>query len=216
MFTFTISGLTISNLPWFMHLTFQVPMQYCSIQHWTLLSPPDASTAGHYFHFGPASSLSGSSSPFFRSSILDTYWPGAHFPVSYIFVFSYRSGGSQGKNTEMVCHSLIQWTMFCQNSPPWPVCLGWLCIAVITKNGKEEEKQLNIYFIGSLYVFKNVWKCVMFSKCKVDGTAYKYLLLPQGLKFFWDNLIGPSLTLSSLYFPVCWIVVLKKLILIGG
>ena len=25
----------------------------------------------------------------------------------------------------MVCHSLLQWTTFCQNSPPWPVCLGW-------------------------------------------------------------------------------------------
>ena len=25
---------------------------------------------------------------------------------------------SQGKNTEVVCHSLLQWTTFCQNSPP--------------------------------------------------------------------------------------------------
>ena len=25
----------------------------------------------------------------------------------------------------MVCHSLLQWTTFCQTSPPWPVCLGW-------------------------------------------------------------------------------------------
>ena len=24
----------------------------------------------------------------------------------------------------MVCHSLLQWTTFCQNSPPWPVQLG--------------------------------------------------------------------------------------------
>ena len=24
--------------------------------------------------------------------------------------------GSQGKNTEVVCHSLLQWTTFCQNS----------------------------------------------------------------------------------------------------
>ena len=28
-FTLAISCLTISNLPWFMDLTFQVPMQYC-------------------------------------------------------------------------------------------------------------------------------------------------------------------------------------------
>ena len=40
-------------------------------------------------------------------------------------VFSYCSWGSQGKNTKVVCHSLFQWTTFCQTSPPWPVCLGW-------------------------------------------------------------------------------------------
>ena len=32
--------------------------------------------------------------------------------------FSYCSWGSQGKNTEVVCHSLLQWTTFCQTSPP--------------------------------------------------------------------------------------------------
>ena len=25
----------------------------------------------------------------------------------------------------MVCHSLLQWTTFCQTSPPWPASLGW-------------------------------------------------------------------------------------------
>ena len=25
----------------------------------------------------------------------------------------------------MVCHSLLQWTTFFQNSPSWPICLGW-------------------------------------------------------------------------------------------
>ena len=34
-----------SSLPWFMDLTFQVPMQYCSLQHQTLLSPPDTFTS---------------------------------------------------------------------------------------------------------------------------------------------------------------------------
>ena len=28
-----------------------------------------------------------------------------------------------------VCHSLLQWTTFCQNSPLWPVRLGWPCMA---------------------------------------------------------------------------------------
>ena len=34
MFTLAISCLTSSNLPWFMDLTFQVPIQYCSLQLW--------------------------------------------------------------------------------------------------------------------------------------------------------------------------------------
>ena len=38
---------------------------------------------------------------------------------------SYSSWGSQGKNTEVVCNSLLQWTTVCQTSPPWPVRLGW-------------------------------------------------------------------------------------------
>ena len=37
----------------------------------------------------------------------------------------YYSWSSQGKNTKVVCHSLLQWTTFCQTSPPWPVGLGW-------------------------------------------------------------------------------------------
>ena len=48
-----------------------------------------------------------------------------HLSVLYLFAFSYCSWGSQGKNTELVCHSLLQWTTFCQNFPPWPVSLGW-------------------------------------------------------------------------------------------
>ena len=32
-------------------------MQYCSLQHWTLLSPPDTSTTGQCFCFGSISSF---------------------------------------------------------------------------------------------------------------------------------------------------------------
>ena len=57
IFTLAISYLTTSNLPLFMDLTFQVPMQYCYLQHQTLLSPPDTSSAGCCFHSGSASSF---------------------------------------------------------------------------------------------------------------------------------------------------------------
>ena len=49
--------LTTSNIPWFMDLTFQVPMQYCSLQHQTLLPSPVTSTTGHCFLFVFVSSL---------------------------------------------------------------------------------------------------------------------------------------------------------------
>ena len=52
MLTLAISCLITSNLPWFMDLTFQVPMQYCSLQHQTLLLSPVLSTTGCCFCFG--------------------------------------------------------------------------------------------------------------------------------------------------------------------
>ena len=126
MFTLAISCLTTSNLPWFMDLTFQVLMQYCSLQHRTLLQLPVTSTAGCCFWFG-------SISLFFLELFL--HWSpehtghiptwGVHVSVSYLIAFSYCSWGSQGKNTEVVCHSLLLWTTFCQTSPPWPARLGW-------------------------------------------------------------------------------------------
>ena len=51
-FTLAISCLITSNLPWFMDLTFQIQMQYCSLQHWTLLPSPVTSTTGYCFCFG--------------------------------------------------------------------------------------------------------------------------------------------------------------------
>ena len=56
-FTLAISCLTTSNLPWFMDLTFLVPIQYCSLQHRTLLPWPVTSTTGCCFCFGSVSSF---------------------------------------------------------------------------------------------------------------------------------------------------------------
>ena len=129
-FTLAISCLTTSSLPWFMDLTFQVPMQYCSLQHRTLLLSPVTSTTGCCFCFSSIPS-------FFLELFLHwspvAYWApneclwtwGVPLLVSYHFAFSYCSWGSQGKNTEVVCYSLLQWTTFCQTSPPWPAHLGW-------------------------------------------------------------------------------------------
>ena len=52
-----VSCLTTSNLPWFVDLTFQVPMQYYSLQHRTLPPSPGTSTTGGCFCFGSVSSF---------------------------------------------------------------------------------------------------------------------------------------------------------------
>ena len=57
VFTLAISCLITSNLPWFTGLTFQDPMQYCSLQHRTLLPSPVTSTTEHCVHSGSASSF---------------------------------------------------------------------------------------------------------------------------------------------------------------
>ena len=50
-FTLAISCLTTPNLPWFIDITFQIPGQYCSLQHRTLLLSPVTSTTGYCFCF---------------------------------------------------------------------------------------------------------------------------------------------------------------------
>ena len=68
--------------------------------------------------------LSGVSSPLISSSIPDICRLGEFIFQCPVFL-DICSWGSQGKNTEVVCHSILQLTSFCQNSPPRPVHLGW-------------------------------------------------------------------------------------------
>ena len=82
-----------------------------------------------HIHFGPAASfflellvtgICSSPAAYWTSSNLG----GSSFSVM-CFAFSYCSWGSHGKSTGVGCHFLLQQTMFCQNSPLWPICLGW-------------------------------------------------------------------------------------------
>ena len=112
MFTLGISCLTTSNSPWFIDLTYQVTMQYCSLQHWTLLSPPDTSAEQliplwpNCFIFTGAIS---NCSLLFPSNILNTFQPGELiFWCHIFFCFSCCPWGSLGKNTVVGCHFLHQ------------------------------------------------------------------------------------------------------------
>ena len=78
-FTLATSCLITSNLPWFMDLTFQVPMQYCSLQHWTSLPSPVTTGLIHnwvlFLLWLHLFILSGVISPLNSSSILGIYRP---------------------------------------------------------------------------------------------------------------------------------------------
>ena len=65
---------------------------------------------------------------------MSVLWNGPH--VCWLSIFSLKglgssfclyilSWGSHSKNTGEVCHSLLQWAMFCQNSPLWHIHPGW-------------------------------------------------------------------------------------------
>ena len=134
MFTLAISCLATSNFPWFMDLTFQVPMQYCSLQHRT------TSITSHIHSwvllllwlclFIP----SGVISPLFSSSILDTYRPGEFIFQCPIFLPSHTVYGVlKARILKRFSIPFLQRTTFCQKSPAWPVCLGgptWACLIV--------------------------------------------------------------------------------------
>ena len=105
-FTLAISCLTTSNLPWFMDLTFQVPT---NIALYSI-----GSCFYHQSHpqvvivFALAPSLHSFCSYFstdLQQHIGHLMTWGVPFLISYHFAFSYCSWGSQGKNTEVVCHS---------------------------------------------------------------------------------------------------------------
>ena len=112
-FTLAISCLTTSSLPWFMDLTFQAPMQYCSLQHRTLLLSPVTSTDGYCFCYGSIPS-------FFLELFLHwspvAYWTPADLGSSSFIVLSYWLYilliGFSRQEYWSDCRSLLQWTTF--------------------------------------------------------------------------------------------------------
>ena len=126
MFILAISCLTTSNLPCFMDQTFQFPMQNYSLQQRTLLPSPVPFTTRCCFCFG--------SSPSFFVELFLHWFPVAYWAPTDLgtstfsvlsFCLSYCSWDSQEKNTEVVCHFLLQCSTFCQTSPTWHFRLGW-------------------------------------------------------------------------------------------
>ena len=124
-FTLAISCLTTSNLLWFVDLTFQVPMQYCSLQHQTLLLSPVTPTTGYCFCFGSIPSFSGVISPLISSSLLFTYQPGEFIIQCPMFLPFHTVHGVLKALILKWFAILISSGLHFVVSPPRPIHLGW-------------------------------------------------------------------------------------------
>ena len=123
--THAISCLTTSNLPWFMDPTFQVPMQYCSLQHQSLLSSPIISTTGCCFYLGSIYSFFLEFfSPLISRSILGTYWPGEFiFQCPIILPFHTVHGVVKARILKWFAISFSSGTCFVRTLPHDPSVL---------------------------------------------------------------------------------------------
>ena len=90
--------------------------------------------------------------------------------------------GSQGKNTEVVCHSLLQWTTFCQTSPPWPSCFGWPHMAWLS----FIELDKAVVHVIRLTSFLWLWfqcVCPLMPSCNTYCLTWVSLTLDMGYLF---------------------------------
>ena len=101
-------------------------MQYCSLQHQTLLLSPVTSTSVYCFCLDSITS-------FFLELFLQqspvayrapTDLGRSSFSILSLCLFILFMGFSRQEYWSG-SHSLHQWTTFCQTSPPWPIHLGW-------------------------------------------------------------------------------------------
>lgn len=88
----------------------------------------------------------------FPSSIMDTSWPGAHLPVSYLLNFhTVCSFSWQEYWSDFPFPS--PWTTFCQNSSWWPVCLYWVKQALSPWQGCDLwDKSIGTFKYNSLFI----------------------------------------------------------------
>ena len=155
MFTFTlaISCLTTSNLPWFIDLTFQVPMQYCSL-HRTLLLSSVTSTTGCCFPFGSVSSFF---LELFLCSSPVANWTSTNLEdTSSGVIFFCLSWGSRGKKQEWFAIPFFSRSCFVR-------CVYvFFYLSMFSSLGRqggmdEVQSRMLSKHVGQALVFKRYW-----------------------------------------------------------
>ena len=125
MFTLAISCLTTSNLPGFMDLTFQVPMQYCSLEHGPCITSHIHNWALFSLLLG-LFILSGVISLLFSNRILGSYWPGEFiFQINIFFPFHTVYGVLKARILKLFAIPFSRGPCFVRTLHHDPSVLGW-------------------------------------------------------------------------------------------
>ena len=144
-------------------------MQYCSLQHQILLLSPVPFTTGCCFCFGSIPS-------FFLELFLlwspVAYWAPTDLGSSSFSVLSFGFfilfiGFARQS------HSLLQWTTFCQTSPPWPARLGWPYTAWLIVSFMLVHTHLVPQDFSPLW--KTWWCSVVSFNSNVDALVFFFL-----------------------------------------
>ena len=168
-FTLSISCFTTCNVPdsWIrtlihaIYLTLQVPMQYCSLQHQTLLSPPETSTTGCCFPLLLSLFIpSGAISLPFSSSILGTYWPGEFIvqcPIFFcLFILSLVSSKQESWSVlpfpSPVDHILSELSS--------RTCPSWVALHDVAHSFLELDKAVSMWLVWVVF-----WDCGFHCVC---------------------------------------------------
>ena len=171
MFTLAISCLTASILPWFMGLTFQVPMQYCSLQHW--ISIINHIHNFELFHIGSVSSFF--LELFFHSSAVASWAPidlrSSSFSVIFFCLFIMFMGSSRQE----------YWSSLLFPSPKPKIYLSIKGFQAITQ---EYRENLKIFLIT---LALKGWQIIIFCSLNYSMCQHLEYALTFWLPYLWKS-----------------------------
>ena len=195
MFILTVSCLNTSSFLWFMDITFQIPMQYCSLQHLILLWAPDTSTTENCIHFGLAASFIQGLLVILLLSFPGTYWIPSDLGDSSFGVISFWHFIQFMRFLQQVygvfCHPFLQWITFCQKSLLWPG--SWVALYSMAHNlielhrprhhHKAEIREGGTFHGPKQSKAENTVKMQIVQKMQVDTSRNFFFFLRKTLYF---------------------------------
>ena len=90
-------------------------------------------------------------------------------------------GPSLQSRDKVICHSLLQWTTFCHNSPPWPVHLGWPFMAwlIVSLSYTRLWPMLSVWLVFCDCGFHSIFPLIDKNKRPVEAFWWERLTVGE-------------------------------------